>query len=78
MIRTEIDSMPQEMDSISREIMQKEIEEAALAKEGDASKHQLERVQTELAALREKFRAHKDELRAKVAAANDRFHEEAK
>ena len=33
MIRTEIDSMPQEMDDISREIMQKEIEEAALAKE---------------------------------------------
>ena len=55
MIRTEIDSMPQEMDSISREIMQKEIEEAALAKEGDASARQLERVQTELKALREKF-----------------------
>ena len=32
-IRTEIDSMPQEMDEISREIMQKEIEEAALANE---------------------------------------------
>ncbi len=55
MIRTEIDSMPQEMDSISREIMQKEIEEAALAKEGDASKHQLERVQGELNALRAQF-----------------------
>ena len=55
MIRTEIDSMPTEMDSISREIMQKEIEEAALAKEGDASKHQLERVQEELSTLREKF-----------------------
>ena len=55
MIRTEIDSMPQEMDSISREIMQKEIEEAALAKEGDASIHQLERVQGELKTLREKF-----------------------
>ena len=35
MIRTEIDSMPQEMDDISREIMQREIEEAALAKEDD-------------------------------------------
>ena len=55
MIRTEIDSMPQEMDSISRGIMQKEIEEAALAQEGDASKHQLERVQDELKALREQF-----------------------
>ena len=55
MIRTEIDSMPQEMDSIAREIMQKEIEEAALSKEGDASKHQLERVQGELKELREQF-----------------------
>ena len=34
MIRTEIDSMPQEMDEISRKIMQQEIEEAALANEG--------------------------------------------
>ena len=43
MIRTEIDSMPQEMDDISREIMQKEIEEAALAKEeDDYSRNQLE------------------------------------
>ena len=55
MIRTEIDSMPQEMDSIAREIMQKEIEEAALSQEGEASRHQLERVQGELAALRETF-----------------------
>ena len=55
MIRTEIDSMPQEMDSISREIMQKEIEEAALAQEGEASRHQLERVQDELKELREQF-----------------------
>ncbi|MBQ8110020.1 MAG: ATP-dependent chaperone ClpB [Clostridia bacterium] len=61
MIRTEIDSMPQEMDSISREIMQKEIEEAALAKEGDASKHQLERVQDELKNLREKFSGMKEQ-----------------
>ncbi len=55
MIRTEIDSMPQEMDSIRREIMQKEIEEAALAKEGDASVHQLERVRSELSDLRARF-----------------------
>ena len=59
MIRTEIDSMPQEMDSISREIMQKEIEEAALTQEGDASKHQLARVQDELKELRERFSAMK-------------------
>ena len=56
MIRTEIDSLPQEMDEISREIMQREIEEAALAKENDEfSRHQLEHVQTELKELREKF-----------------------
>ncbi|MGI6239383.1 MAG: ATP-dependent chaperone ClpB [Christensenellales bacterium] len=55
-IRTEIDSMPQEMDEISREIMQKEIEEAALANENNAfSRRQLEQVQGELAALRETF-----------------------
>ena len=56
MIRTEIDSMPQEMDGISREIMQREIEEAALAKEdNEFSRRQLEHVQSELKALREKF-----------------------
>ncbi len=56
MIRTEIDSMPQEMDEISREIMQREIEEAALANDGDAfSRRQLEHVQAELKELREKF-----------------------
>ena len=56
MIRTEIDSLPQEMDEISREIMQREIEEAALAKESDAfSAEQLEHVQNELKNLREKF-----------------------
>ena len=60
MIRTEIDSMPQEMDDISREIMQHEIEEAALAKEDDElSRRQLEHVQTELKELREKFRVMK-------------------
>ena len=56
MIRTEIDSMPQEMDDISREIMQREIEEAALAKENDEfSRRQLEHVQGELKELRERF-----------------------
>ncbi|MGN0184516.1 MAG: ATP-dependent chaperone ClpB [Aristaeellaceae bacterium] len=56
LIRTEIDSMPQEMDEISREIMQKEIEEAALAKEDDEfSQRQLEHVQSELKELRDKF-----------------------
>ena len=61
MIRTEIDSMPQEMDDISREIMQKEIEEAALAKEeDDYSRNQLDRVQNELKELREKFAGMKE------------------
>ncbi len=62
MIRTEIDSMPQEMDEISREIMQKEIEEAALAQDGDEfSKRQLEHVQSELKELREKFSGMKEQ-----------------
>ena len=61
MIRTEIDSMPQEMDDISREIMQKEIEEAALAKEDDEfSRRQLEHVQSDLKNLREKFAGMKE------------------
>ncbi|MEE1200151.1 MAG: AAA family ATPase, partial [Christensenellales bacterium] len=60
MIRTEIDSMPQEMDDIAREIMQLEIEEAALAKEADAySQNQLQRVQKDLETLRERFAAMK-------------------
>ena len=61
MIRTDIDSMPQEMDDISREIMQKEIEEAALAKEeDDYSRNQLNHVQNELKELREKFAGMKE------------------
>ncbi len=56
LIRTEMDSMPQEMDEISRQIMQKEIEETALAGDGEAfSKEQLAKVQAELAELREQF-----------------------
>ena len=61
-IRTEIDSMPQEMDEISREIMHKEIEEAALANEQDEySRHQLANVQGELKQLREKFAGMKEQ-----------------
>src|ERR1700716_445117 len=52
-IRTEIDSMPQELDQITRRVMQLEIEEAALKKEKDAaSKERLEAVRKELAELR--------------------------
>ncbi len=54
MIRTEIDSMPQELDEVTRRIMQLEIEEAALKKEkDDASKRRLEVLRRELAELRE-------------------------
>jgi len=52
-IRTEIDSMPQELDAITRRVMQLEIEEAALSKEKDrASKERLEALRKELAELR--------------------------
>src|SRR3954468_2079594 len=52
-IRTEIDSMPQELDAITRRVMQLEIEEAALAKETDpASRERLETLRRELADLR--------------------------
>ncbi len=52
-IRTEIDSMPQELDEITRRVMQLEIEEAALTKEKDkASKERLAALRKELADLR--------------------------
>ncbi|KKB36756.1 ATP-dependent chaperone ClpB [Bacillus thermotolerans] len=55
MIRTEIDSMPSELDEVTRRVMQLEIEEAALRKETDtASKERLEQLQEELANLKEK------------------------
>lgn len=53
MIRTEIDSMPQELDAVTRRIMQLEIEEQALRKEKDeASKKRLEQLQEELTKLK--------------------------
>ena len=56
MIRTEIDSMPTELDEISRKIMQHEIEEAALKKEKDAlSEAHLQAIQKELAEMRSQF-----------------------
>jgi ATP-dependent Clp protease ATP-binding subunit ClpB len=52
-VRTEIDSMPQELDAITRRVMQLEIEEAALKQEKDAaSKDRLEALRKELADLR--------------------------
>lgn len=60
MIRTEMDSMPAELDEISRSIMQHEIEEAALKKETDKlSQEHLADIQKELAEMREKFSAMK-------------------
>ncbi|HRX13556.1 MAG TPA: ATP-dependent chaperone ClpB [Eubacteriales bacterium] len=60
LIRTEIDSMPTEMDVISRKIMQLEIEEMALSKESDRlSVSRAETVKKELAALKDKFNAMK-------------------
>ena len=61
MIRTEIDSMPAELDELTRRVMRLEIEETALAKESDpASKARLESLRKELADLR----AQADALRA--------------
>ncbi len=63
MIRTEIDSMPTELDEISRKIMQHEIEEAALKKEHDAlSEEHLKEIRQELAEMRAEFAAMKAKL----------------
>jgi ATP-dependent Clp protease ATP-binding subunit ClpB len=54
MIRTEMDSMPQELDELTRKVLRLEIEETALAKEkDDASKRRLESLRKELAEARE-------------------------
>ena len=54
MIRTEIDSLPTELDEINRKIMQLEIEREALRRESDASsRERLERLEKELAELKE-------------------------
>ena len=68
-IRTEIDSMPTEMDDIARKIMQLEIEEMALKKETDTlSKERLEAIQKELADLRDKFNAMKAQWESEKAS----------
>ena len=62
MIKTEMDSMPTELDEISRKIMQHEIEEAALKKETDKlSQEHLAEIQKELADMRAQF----NEMKAK-------------
>ena len=84
LIRTEIDSMPTELDVIQRKIIQHEIEEAALKKESDhLSQEHLAEIQKELSDLREEFKAKKaqwdnekeaigkvQQLRADLEAAN--------
>ncbi|MGZ3497736.1 MAG: ATP-dependent chaperone ClpB [Vulcanimicrobiaceae bacterium] len=61
-LRTEIDSMPTELDDLQRRIMQLEIEREALRKESDAaSKERLDRIEKELAELHEEA----DALKAK-------------
>ena len=60
MIRTEMDSMPTELDVIQRKIIQHEIEEAALKKETDKlSQEHLAEIQKELSDMREEFNAKK-------------------
>jgi ATP-dependent Clp protease ATP-binding subunit ClpB len=70
-IRTEIDSMPQELDQITRRVIQLEIEEAALKKEKDAAtKERLEVLRKELADLR----AQADAMRAQWDAERQAIH----
>ena len=62
LIKTEINSMPSEMDEVARKIMQHEIEEAALKKENDKlSAEHLKEIQSELAELKAQF----DEMKSK-------------
>jgi len=71
MVRTEIDSMPADLDEISRRIMQLEIEEAALSKEKDqASRDRLETLRKELADIKSKA----DAMRAKWEAEKNAIH----
>ncbi|MDO5519152.1 MAG: ATP-dependent chaperone ClpB [bacterium] len=69
LIKTELDSMPMELDDIRRHIMLLEIEEAALKKETDRlSKERLENLQKELAELRDEFNAGKAQWDQEKAA----------
>ncbi|MGC7927589.1 ATP-dependent Clp protease ATP-binding subunit [Lysinibacillus sp. VIII_CA] len=71
-IRTEIDSMPQELDAVTRRIMQLEIEEQALRKEKDeASKKRLEQLREELTKLKESSEG----MRQQWEAEKEKLHE---
>ncbi|MEM7505575.1 MAG: ATP-dependent chaperone ClpB [Pseudomonadota bacterium] len=74
-LRMEVDSKPEELDALDRDILQKQIEAEALKKEGDeASKDRLAKIETELADLEEqsasltaRWQAEKDKLGAASA-----------
>ncbi|RLB06521.1 MAG: ATP-dependent chaperone ClpB, partial [Deltaproteobacteria bacterium] len=69
MIRTEIDSMPAELDEVTRRVMQLEIEEAALKKEKDkASQERLKNLRKELEELRAKAESMKAQWEAEKQA----------
>ena len=71
-IRTEIDSMPAELDDIRRKIMQMEIEEMALKKEEDTlSKERLQKLQEELANLKDQFNEMKSRWEAEKNSVDD-------
>ncbi len=74
MIKTELDSLPAELDEVQRRIMQFEIEEAALKKENDnLSKDRLANLQKELAELKDSFTSQKakwDEEKSAVDKVN--------
>jgi len=70
-IRMEIDSMPQELDEISRQLMQLEIEQEALKKEDDeASRERLKKLETEIADLRRQ----KEELETRWKREKEEIH----
>ena len=69
MVRTEIDSMPAELDEVTRRIMQLEIEEAALKKEKDkASKERLDDLRQELANLGDRAKSMRAQWETEKAA----------
>ncbi len=69
MVRTEIDSMPAELDEVTRRVMQLEIEEAALRDEKDpASKQRLETLRRELADLRTEEKVMRDQWESEKKA----------
>jgi len=71
-LRTEIDSMPSELDDVSRRIVQLEIEEAALKKESDTlSAERLEKLRQELAEERDRFKSMKSRWELEKSAIED-------